>query len=143
MEPSSIVQHHDFSICSCNNFLSNRKFSTMSKRAQERRTEEELVVSKSRPGMFGIKSWIGVLCSRELRDWCGTVSKTQPFKVDFRIHGIPQDAVLEDQARTTEIQEQVDKLLCEHQTESVVADLSEKSKFNRFSEESKRTILRL
>ena len=51
--------------------------------------------------------------------------------------------MLEDQGRMTQIQELVDKLRSEYQTESVVAHLRKKGKLNRFSEEPKRTILRL
>ena len=57
--------------------------------------------------------------------------------------GIPQDALLEDQGRMTNIQELVDKLRSEYQTESVISDLWEKRKINKFSEELKRTIQRL
>ena len=46
-----------------------------------------------------------------------------PFKVDFRIQGIPQDAVTEDRESMSKCQELVDKLRTEHQTESIVADL--------------------
>ena len=46
-----------------------------------------------------------------------------PFEVDLRLQGIPQDPVLEDQGRITNIQELVDKLRTENQTESIVADL--------------------
>ena len=46
-----------------------------------------------------------------------------PFKVHLRIQGIPQAAVLEDQGRQPKIQELVDTLRSEYQTESVVADL--------------------
>ena len=56
---------------------------------------------------------------------------------------MPQDAVLEDQGRMTQIQELVDKLRSEYQTESVVAHLRKKGRLNRFSGESKRTIQRL
>ena len=63
-----------------------------------------------------------------------------PFKVDLRIQGIPQDAVLEDRERMSQIQDSVDKLRTEYQTESIIADLEKKGKFNRFSEESKLTI---
>ena len=70
----------------------------MSKRAQERKTEEEPVVAKPKPVSLvstnlsakqsssldsgasyspGIKDWVGTLCSRALRDRCKTESKTQ------------------------------------------------------------------
>ena len=50
--------------------------------------------------------------------------------------------MLEDQGKMVKIQELVDKLRSEHQTESVIGDLSKKGKFNRFSEESEKTIQR-
>ena len=65
------------------------------------------------------------------------------FKVALRVQGIPQDAVLEDQGRMTQIQELVDKLRSEYQTESIVADLGKKGNFNRFSAASKRIIFNL
>ena len=40
----------------------------------------------------------------------------------------------------SKIQQLVDKLRTEYQTDSIVADVGKKGKFNRFSEESKRTI---
>ena len=43
----------------------------------------------------------------------------------------------------SEIQELVGKLRTEHQTESIIADLDKKGKFNRFSEASKLTIREL
>ena len=43
----------------------------------------------------------------------------------------------------TQIQDLLDKLRSEYQTESVIADLSKKGKFNRFSEDPKKTIQRL
>ena len=47
---SSIVQHHEFLDVSDSHLLWNTKQSVMSKRAQERRTEEEpLAVEKARP----------------------------------------------------------------------------------------------
>ena len=48
------------------------------------------------------------------------------LKVDLRVQGIPEDAVLEDQGRMTKIQELVDKLQSEYQSESVIADVREK-----------------
>ena len=54
------------------------------------------------------------------------VAEEMSLKVNLRIQGIPQDAVLEDQERMTKIQEVV---------ESVVADSSEKGTFNKSSEE--------
>ena len=62
------------------------------------------------------------------------------FKIDLRIHGFSEDAVLEDQGRMTKIQEKVVKLRTEHRTESVIPDLSKTGEFNRFSEESKKTV---
>ena len=63
------------------------------------------------------------------------VAEEMSLKVDLRIPGIPQDAELEDQERMTKIQEVVDKVRSEYQTESVVADLSKKGKFKKSSEE--------
>ena len=43
-----------------------------------------------------------------------------PFKVDLRIQGIPQDAVIEDRKRMSKVQDLVDKLRTEYQAESIV-----------------------
>ena len=45
------------------------------------------------------------------------LAEENPFKIDLRIQGIPEDALLEDQGRMTRIQELVDKLRSEYQTE--------------------------
>ena len=44
------------------------------------------------------------------------------FKVDFRIEGIPQDAILEDRERMTQIKKMVDKLRDGYHTKSIIAD---------------------
>ena len=48
------------------------------------------------------------------------------FMVDLRIQGSPKDAVLEDQGRTTKIQEMVDTLRTGYQSESIVTDLGKR-----------------
>ena len=58
------------------------------------------------------------------------------FKVDLRIQGIPQDGVLEDQGRMTVIQELVDKLRSEYQTESNVADLRKVMKIQQVQQKN-------
>ena len=62
------------------------------------------------------------------------------YEVDFRIEGIPQDAVVEDQERMTKIQEKVDKLRTGYHTKSIIEDVGKTGKSTRFSEESSRTI---
>ena len=64
-------------------------------------------------------------------------------KVDPRIQGIPQDAVHKDQGRMTQIEELVDKLRIEYQTESIIADLVKKGKSNKLSDESRRTLQKI
>ena len=51
--------------------------------------------------------------------------------------------MLEDQGKMTQIQELVDKLRTEYQTEWSMADLGKKGKSNKFSEESRRTLQKL
>ena len=55
----------------------------------------------------------------------------KPFKVDLRIHGVPQDAVLDDRERMSKIQEMVDMLRTGHQTESSMADLGKKGEIQQ------------
>ena len=62
------------------------------------------------------------------------------FKVYFRIEGIPQDAILEDQERMTEIQKLVDYLRSGYHTESIIPGLGKTGQSTGFSEESSRTI---
>ena len=57
-----------------------------------------------------------------------------PFKVDLRSQGIPQDAEIEDRETMSNIQELVDMLRTGYQTESVINDLGKTGKFNTFSE---------
>ena len=66
-----------------------------------------------------------------------------PFKVDLRIQGVPQDAVIEDRERMSQIQELVDKLRAGYHTKPIIADLEKEGKSTRFSEESSRTIREL
>ena len=50
MGPSpSFVEHHEFLDVSCNHFLSNRKQSAMSKRAQESTSKAGSAVAKPKP----------------------------------------------------------------------------------------------
>ena len=49
--------------------------------------------------------------------------EANPFNIDLRIQGIPQDAVTEGRGRMSKIQDLVDKLRTEYQTESIVVDL--------------------
>ena len=65
------------------------------------------------------------------------------LKVDPSIQGIPQDAVHKDQGRMTQIEELVDKLRIEYQTESIIADLGKKGKSNKLSDESRRTLQKI
>ena len=57
--------------------------------------------------------------------------KKTHLKVDLRLQGIPQDAVLEDRGRVTKIQELVDKLRSEYRTDSVIAALRRKWKIQQ------------
>ena len=61
-----------------------------------------------------------------------------PSKVDLRVQGVTQNAVLEDQGRVTKIQDLVHTLRTQSRTESVIIDLKKTREFNTFSEESKR-----
>ena len=56
---------------------------------------------------------------------------------------IPQDGVLEDQGRMTNIEELLEKLRTGYQTASIVTDLDKKRIFKKFSEESRDTIRKL
>ena len=58
------------------------------------------------------------------------------FKMVLRVQGVPQTTVLEDQGKMTEIRDLVNTLRTACPTESVIADLSNPGKFNRFSDES-------
>ena len=61
-----------------------------------------------------------------------------PIKIDLRVQGVPQNAVLEDQGRVTKIQDLVQTPRTQSWTESVIADLKKTGDFNTFSEESKK-----
>ena len=63
----------NFSMFSCSHFLSITKRNIMSKRAQDRKTEEGLVVAKSRPACFGIKK-----LERKTTTPAGSGRPTQP-----------------------------------------------------------------
>ena len=71
------------------------------------------------------------------------LAEENPFKVDLRIQGIPQNTVLQDQRRMTKIRGLVNKLRTEYRTESVITDLNKTGEFNKLSEESKMTVQRL
>ena len=93
------VQHHEFLDVFLLPFSFNKKPNTMSKRAQEGRTEEEHVVAKSRPVSLisvrlsanqspmlasgisyrvqGVADRVGILISQAVRDQGETESKTQ------------------------------------------------------------------
>ena len=62
-----------------------------------------------------------------------------PFKIDLRVEGVPQNAVFEDHGRVTKIQDLVHTLRTQSQTESVVADLQKTLELNTFSKESQKT----
>ena len=63
-----------------------------------------------------------------------------PFEIDLRVQGVPQDAALEDQQRLTKTQDLMHTLTTQSRTESVIDDLKKTEEFNTFSEESKKTI---
>ena len=65
------------------------------------------------------------------------------FKIDLRVQGHPQTAVLEDPGRMTKIRHLVKTLRTQSRTESVIADLKKTGEFNRFSEESKEIFQKL
>ena len=46
------------------------------------------------------------------------------FKIDLRVQGVPQNAVLEDQGRAPKIQDVVHTLRTQSRTESVITDLN-------------------
>ena len=46
------------------------------------------------------------------------------FKIDLRVQGVPQNAVLEDQGRAPKIQDVVHTLRTQYRTESVITDLN-------------------
>ncbi len=48
------------------------------------------------------------------------------FKIDPRVQGVPQNAVLEDQGKVPNVRDLVNTLRMQFQTESVIADLSTK-----------------
>ena len=62
------------------------------------------------------------------------------FKIVLCVQGVPQTTVLEDQGKMTEIRDLVNTLRTACPTESVIADLSNPGQFNRFRDESKKTI---
>ena len=65
------------------------------------------------------------------------------LKIDLRVQGVRQSALLEDQGRMTKIRELVKALRTEYRTESAMADSSETGEFNRFSEDSQKTVPKL
>ena len=86
--------------------FSTEKPSTMSKRAQERRTKEEPVVSKSRSErkstlpLVGFKSWVGILFSQALGNECGSPESSNEFSwVAFSSIGKPVGGIENQLAR--------------------------------------------
>ena len=62
------------------------------------------------------------------------------FKIDLRLQGVAQNAVVEDQGRVTKIEDLVHTLRTQTRTESVIADLENTGELNTFSEEPRKTI---
>ena len=62
------------------------------------------------------------------------------FKIDCRVQGAPQSAVLEDQGRMTKIQNLVHTLRTQSRRKSVITDHKKTGEFNMLSEESKKIV---
>ena len=97
-----------FSTFSCRHFPSIEKPNTMSKRAQERRTGEEPVVSKSKP--VSLISRVGLGCviqpgdsQRSVRDRVGQILKSgTEMTIPFLSTGKPMREISEIGARNSE-----------------------------------------
>ena len=66
------------------------------------------------------------------------IADEERFKIDLRVEGVPNKAVLEDEERTKRIQKLAHTLERQSRTNALITDLEKVDTFNPFSEETKK-----
>ena len=64
------------------------------------------------------------------------VANEEKFKIDLRVQGVPQKAVLEDEDRTRKIRKLAHTLESQSREKALITDLPKTDTFNPFSEQS-------
>ena len=94
-------------------------------RQQQQQQQQDTMRSSEKP----IAEQDQGICNSDSKGSTGkpVAEDENPLKVDLIIQGIPQNALLEDQGRMTQIEELLDKLRTGYQTASIVTDFGQET----------------